>query len=449
MQINIQEICTALDNSAGVTTDSRGDVKGKLFIPLAGGNSDGHDYIQSALEKGASYALSERKNNINESNNQNAPNIGAVIRVKSTRRALTDLALYARSKFKGAVVAITGSAGKTTTKEMIAHVLARKFKTKKTMGNFNNDIGLPLSVFQLTPEDEVLVLEMGMNHGGEIHELSLTGAPNIAVITNIGDAHIENLGSREGILKAKSEIFEGLSDGGTVILNGDDPLLNSLPKVPHAAKTIYCKMEEASGIKSHGLRGTTCKIQGQTIEIPFPGDHMIMNALMSFAVGSELGLTAQEIAEGIKNFEPSGNRMEIRQADGMTIINDTYNASPPSVKAAIDMLKGENGRKVAILGDMLELGSFAEDMHREIGRYAAGNLDCLIAIGKLSRYMYEACKDSKNSQDSKGSRDTHYYEDKESFINEWQSILRQGDIVLVKASRGMALEAVVKSICGK
>jgi UDP-N-acetylmuramoyl-tripeptide--D-alanyl-D-alanine ligase len=330
---------------------------------------------------------------------------------------------------------------------MIASVLSQKFNTLKTAGNFNNEIGLPLTLLRLEPHHQAMVLEMGMNHLGEIRILSNIGQPNICLITNIGDAHIENLGSREGILKAKSEIFEGLSNGGTVILNGDDPLLNSLPKVPHAAKTIYCKMEQASEIKNCGLKGTICKIQGQTIEIPFAGDHMIMNALMSFAVGIELGLTTQEIAEGIKNFEPSGNRMEIRQAKGMTIINDTYNASPPSVKATIDMLKGESGRKVAILGDMLELGDFAEDMHRKTGEYAAKNLDCLIAIGKLSRHMYEACMDFGASK--KTSCNVHYYEDKESFINEWQSILRQGDIVLIKASRGMALEAVVKDICEK
>jgi len=438
MQLTIKEICKAtggtMQNSTlddlvkitGVSIDSRSDINGKLFIPLVGGNSDGHDYINMAFKGGAVCALSERKNVM-----------GAVVKVKSTHRALTDLAIYARSMFKGPVVAITGSAGKTTTKDMIASVLSQRFNTLKTAGNYNNDIGLPLTLLRLEPEHQAMVLEMGMNHLGEIRILSNIGEPNICLITNIGDAHIENLGSREGILKAKSEIFEGLQSGGTVILNGDDPLLTSLPNVPHATKTVYCKMEEASEIKNCGLRGSTCKIQGQIVEIPFPGDHMIMNALMAFAVGRQLGLTTQEIAKGIKQFKPSGNRMEIRQVGGMTIVNDTYNASPPSVKAAIDMLKFESGRKVAILGDMLELGEYAVDMHREIGEYAAKNLDCLIAIGTLSRHMHEACKNSR------------YYENKESFLREWQKELRPGDTVLIKASRGMALEAVVNEIYDK
>jgi len=414
----------------GVTTDSRGDVTGKLFIPIVGENFDGHNYINAALEKGALYALSEK---------ESGDLVKSVIHVESTRQALIDLASYTRDNFKGPVVAITGSAGKTTTKDMIASVLTEKFNTLKTLGNFNNDIGLPLTLLSKEDSHEAMVLEMGMNHMNEIRVLSHIGKPNICLITNIGDAHIENLGSRQGILKAKSEIFEGMQDGGTVILNGDDPLLVNLPKIAHAGKTIYCHLESAKNIIHKGLRGITCTIEGVQVDIPIPGDHNIMNALMAFAVGMELGLTPQQIAEGIKKFRPSGNRMAISEAKGITIIDDTYNASPSSMKSTLDMLKETEGRKVGILGDMLELGEYAEAMHKEVGQHAALNVDLLIAIGPLSKHMYEAFTAS-------GGQNAIYYETKEKFINEWQSHLKPGDAVLVKASRGTALETIVEEI---
>ena len=408
----------------GVSTDSRRDVKGQLFIPISGPNFDGHNYIEDALAKGAVCALSERESD------SNLP----IIKVPSTRQALIDLAIYDRSRFTGPVVAITGSAGKTTTKEIIASVLSQKFKTLKTQGNFNNDIGLPLTLLGREDDHEAMVLEMGMNHRGEIRLLSKIGRPDICLITNIGDAHIENLGSREGILEAKSEIFEGMRQGGTVILNGDDPLLTALPKVPHAGKTIYCRMADARQIKHNGLKGTSCIISGASVEIPLPGSHMIMNALMAFAAGLELGLTPQEIAAGIKAVTPIGHRMAITEVgsgpSAITIVNDAYNASPPSMKAALDMLARAEGRKVCILGDMFELGEYAENMHKDVGRYAAEKVDLFIAIGSLSKYMGAA----------------HHFETKEAFLKEWQNFLLPGDTVLIKASRGMALETVAEEI---
>jgi len=418
----------------GITTDSRGDVAGKLFVPIVGEFFDGHDYIKMALDKGALYALSEKDTAFDD--------IGIscrIVKVDSTRQALIDLASYTRDNFTGPVVAITGSAGKTTTKDMIASVLAQKFNTLKTLGNFNNNIGLPLTLLSKEDSHEAMVLEMGMNHMNEIRVLSHIGKPNICLITNIGDAHIENLGSREGILKAKSEIFEGMQKGGTVILNGDDPLLVNLPKIQHAGKTIYCHMESAKQIVHKGLRGISCTIEGVQVDIPIPGKHNIMNALMAFAVGMELGLSPQQIAAGIKAFRPSGNRMAITESRGITIINDTYNASPSSMKATLDMLKETAGRKVGILGDMFELGDFAEAMHKEVGEHAALNVDVLIAIGSLSKHMYDAFL-------SKGGQNAFYYRSKEDFIQEWQSHLKPGDAVLIKASRGMALEIIVEEI---
>ena len=438
--MTITEICKATKGITnlsdfevrGVTTDSRGDVAGKLFVPLIGESFDGHNYIKMALEKGALCALSEKEGDDSDKNS-------SIIKVDSTRQALIDLASYTRNNFNGPVVAITGSAGKTTTKDMIASVLSQKYNTLKTLGNFNNDIGLPLTLLSKEAKHEAMVLEMGMNHLGEIRVLSHIGKPNICLITNIGDAHIENLGSREGILKAKSEIFEGMQDGGTVILNGDDPLLVKLPKIAHAGKTIYCHLESAKNIVHKGLRGISCIIEGVQVDIPIPGKHNIMNALMSFAVGMELGLNPGQIAEGIKNFRPSGNRMAISEFNGITIINDTYNASPSSMKATLDMLKETEGRKVGILGDMFELGEYAEVMHKEVGQHAALNVDLLIAIGPLSKHMYDAFINNSG-------QNALYYKTKEDFISEWQSHLKPGDAVLVKASRGMALEAIVEKI---
>lgn len=412
-KVSIEKIYEMYKKSAnGVTIDSRGDVKGKLFVAIKGENFDGHDFVQDALAKGATYALTEQE-------------------VGCTRQALIDLATYDRSFFDGPVVAITGSAGKTTTKEIVASVLSQKYETLKTMGNFNNDIGLPLTLLTRKENHQAMVLEMGMNHRYEISVLSKIGKPNVCLITNIGDAHIENLGSREGILQAKSEIFEGMTEGGTVILNGDDPLLFGLPKVPHAGKTIYCHLKDATDIKRHGLLGTTCKIQDTNVKIPLPGDHMIMNTLMAFAVGNELGLTTKEIARGIETFTPTGHRMAITEVGGKTIVNDAYNASPSSMKATIDMMKYAPGRKVCVLGDMFELGEFAQDMHKEVGEYVAtSGIDLLITIGSLSKHM--------------GS--SHHFNTKEEFIKEGKNLLQPGDTVLIKASRGMQLEAIVQSL---
>ena len=458
-----------------VSTDSRADVSDCLFIPISGDSFDGHDYIEGAISKGAVCALTER-----EPQNEELP----LIKVDSTRQALMDLAVYERNNFTGAVVAITGSAGKTTTKDMIASVLSNKYKTLKTQGNFNNDIGLPLTLLRREEDHEVMVLEMGMNHFGEIRVLSHIGKPDICLITNIGDAHIENLGSREGILKAKSEIFEGMKKGGTVILNGDDPLLSKLPKISHAKKTVYCYMSDtfhkkseanwvyASEVQHQGLEGTRCTVSWQldtaqasegcsVFTIPLPGNHMVMNALMSFAAGLELGLKPDEIVAGIQDFTPSDNRMAITKANGMTVINDSYNSSPSSMKASVDMMftmvESKNdtvGRTVCIVGDMLELGEHAEDLHKEVGEYiAAKEMDLLIAIGPLSKYMYEAFVKSKpvyKSVDIPNNTDKAlHFLTKEDFLSEWRNHLRQGDTVLVKASRGMSLEQVAEEIIKK
>jgi len=503
MQLTIKEIAAAVNGRlvgstdatvTSICTDTRQVEPGALFVPLIGGRYDAHNYLGEALAKGAVCTLSEREATLQ----------GPVIYVKSTRRALMDLAAYYRRRHNIQVVAITGSAGKTTTKEMIANILARKYKTQKTMGNFNNDIGLPLSIFQLTPEDEVLVLEMGMNHGGEIHELSLTGAPNIAVITNIGDAHIENFENREGILHAKLEILDGLSLNGTAIFNGDDPLLTgkiAMAKAahfklltPNSANIMSMDEVKIAGGKAHfNIRG-----QDIHINVPLPGAHMVKNALLAATVGLELGLTPEEIAQGFDDFTPPGGRLGIIEHNGMTIINDVYNANPASMQEAIKVTVSQEGRRVCILGGMNELGQVSETRHKEVGQFAADmGINLLITIGPMAWWVnegfYSAILQRQRDQGRTGNQplldenaerlfdmprrtvsikpstthglgelgrilsQTDKYEDTPpqmalhfetiaDFLNQWPDILRPGDIVLVKASRGMAFEDVINGI---
>ncbi|MDR1663619.1 MAG: UDP-N-acetylmuramoyl-tripeptide--D-alanyl-D-alanine ligase [Clostridiales bacterium] len=439
---------------SSVSTDSRSPAPGCLFVPIAGPRFDGHDYIAQMAAEGAVCALTEK-----EPDWAGTPSNFPLIRVDSTRRALLDIAAYYRSLFNVKVVAVTGSVGKTTTKDMVAHVLSQRYKTKKTEGNLNNDIGMPLSIFQLEAQDEVLVLEMGMNHFGEIRALSLVAKPDAALITNIGDAHIEFLGSREGILKAKLEITEGL-DGGLLIVNGDDPLLFSIHEEKINPKIYFCMTERdgekietdiyATGVEPHGLNGTRCvfHINGNAREVtvPLPGPFMVMNALMAAAAGDYLGMSPEEIVRGIETFLPvSANRMEIVAANGMTVINDTYNASPTSMRAGIDVLTAggetENGRKVCVFGDMLELGEHAEKLHRELGAYAATRrVDCLIAVGELGKFIYEGYIAAK------GKAEALRFDDKAGFTEKWREILQPGDTVLIKASRGMAFEEIVNEI---
>ncbi|MCL2377867.1 MAG: UDP-N-acetylmuramoyl-tripeptide--D-alanyl-D-alanine ligase [Defluviitaleaceae bacterium] len=505
MQLTIQEIAAAINGRiisdrsgstvTSVCTDTREIQPGALFVPLLGANSDGHNYLEEAFKLGAACALTERENSLSSP--------GPLIFVKSARRALMDLAAYYRRKHNIKVVAITGSAGKTTTKEMIANVLARKYKTQKTMGNFNNDIGLPLSIFQLTPEDEVLVLEMGMNHGGEIHELSLTGAPNIAVITNIGDAHIENFKNREGILHAKLEILDGLSLNGMAIFNGDDPLLTGKIAMAKAAhfKLLTPNSSNIKLMNEVNIAGgkAVFEINGQDIHVnvPLPGAHMVKNALLAATVGIEMGLSPEEISQGFEDFTPPGGRLGIMDVAGMTIINDVYNANPASMQESIKVTVSQDGRKVCILGGMNELGHVSEPRHKEVGAFAADmGVNLLVTIGSMAWWInegfYEAILKRQRDKGRTGNQplldenaerlfdmpkrtvsiktnaepgleelgkillqtdkrdDTPqmalHFDTVADFLKEWPEVLRPKDVVLVKASRGMAFEDVINGL---
>ena len=452
MNLSISEIAAACsgyvldgsDDSARVTSvsiDTRTVAHGALFVPIKGTRVDGHDFLAAAAEKGAVCVLSER-------DDAGADCGTAVIRVDSARKALMDLAHYYLKLHNVKVIGITGSAGKTTTKDMIHAVLSRRYKTKKTIGNYNNDLGMPLSIFRLEPGDEVIVLEMGMNHAGEIHKLSLTGEPDVAIITNIGDAHIENLGSREGILHAKLEIIDGLKTGGRLILNGDDPLLTGeiAAKKIGTIQTIYPKQDSIIKTEPLGLAGTRCHFNylGEDIRltVPVPGNHMVINALIATAAAKEFGLSPDEISQGFDDFTPPEGRLNVLKLNEMTIISDVYNASPASVKEAINALlyeKNNKSRRVIVLGDMAELGGFSEALHREVGTHAAqAGIDFLVAIGTKSKHIAE--------EFTKLNKNAIHFDDKESFINNWQQILKPNDTVLIKAARSMKFEQIVEQL---
>jgi UDP-N-acetylmuramoyl-tripeptide--D-alanyl-D-alanine ligase len=439
-----------------VSTDTRKISAGALFVPIIGETFDGHDYIPKATEAGAVCTLTEKRCIFGSSENSKPdsfygnPRSFTVIYVPSTRRALMDLAAYYRRLHNVKVVAVTGSAGKTTTKEMVAAILSQRYKTKKTMGNFNNDIGLPLSVFQLEPDDQMLVLEMGMNHANEITALSKAGAPDISVITHIGDAHIENFANREGILRAKLEITDGLHPDGTVIINGDDPLLTGeiVAEKLRGFKVLSPSSAHIIKAEPRGMSETRChfRMQDQDIHltVPLPGNHMVMNALLAAAVGIELGMTPQEIACGFAALEVPDGRLSIIQTNDMTIIDDAYNANPASMQEAINVLiqRNEGKRRVCILGDMNELGHVAEDRHRELGIYAANpNIDLLIAIGAMSRWIYEGYLSATDRVFS-----ALHFLSTEAFLSQWRTILFPGDVVLVKASHSMAFEKIVEGL---
>lgn len=424
-----------------ISTDSRKIKEGDLFIPLAGERFDGHDYIESSLEQGAYGSLTQK---------DVEPLCGKVlIKVSDTMKALRDLAEYYRKKYEIPFVGITGSVGKTSTKEMVSAVLSKRFNVLKTQGNFNNEIGVPLTVFNLDTSHEVAVVEMGMSGFGEISRLTSIVKPDIAIITNIGLSHIEKLGSKNNILRAKMEVFEGLNEKGLVILNGDDKLLYGLNNLLKF-RTVFYGMEDglhyqAYNLESLGEKGSTFDIQLENreyrVKIPVPGIHNVYNALAGIAVGIELGISPEKIIAGIEEFSPGNMRLNVLNQNGLKIINDAYNASPQSMEAAIDVLKdiSSEGRTFAVLGDMLELGDISYSAHVDIGRYAVSKgIDYVVAVGENGRNIAHGAIEA-------GAEEQRVFEFKENadagrFL---KGFLKSGDVLLVKGSRGMRMEEIV------
>ena len=427
-----------------VFTDSRNPDPGALFIPLVGERFDGHAFLNEALEGGAAGCFTQRERE------SYLPG-KFYIKVGSTQKALRDLARHYKQKFRIPFVAVTGSVGKTTTKDMVAAVLGERFKVLKTEGNFNNEVGLPLTLLRLNSNHEICVVEMGLNHFGEIEYLSSIVEPDVAVITNIGDSHIENLGSRENILKAKCEIFSHMDPKkGYVILNGDDPLLEplraSLPFQSVLVGTAEGLDYRATGVESDGEKSVRCHVRtprsGFDVEIPALGNHMLYPTLTAAAVAEHFGMTGGEIARGVLRFAPTKMRMNIlKRGDGITILNDAYNANPQSMRAAVEVLSKSGGDyKIAVLGDMFELGPFAPTLHAGVGAYLGkAGIDCLVAVGELARHIYDAAKDAMVPQ-------VYWCETKEEAKPILAELVKPNSTILVKASRGMAFEELVDDL---
>ncbi|MCK5811453.1 MAG: UDP-N-acetylmuramoyl-tripeptide--D-alanyl-D-alanine ligase [Clostridiales bacterium] len=420
----------------GVSTDSRDIKVGQLFIALKGENFDGHNYIDKAIKKGASLILSE-KNHLNPK----------VIKVDDTIKALGLLAKYYRLKFSIPVIALTGSVGKTTTKNMINSVLSTLKNVHTTKGNKNNHIGLPMSLFNLTSEHDVSILEMGMNHLGEIDYLSSIAKPTISILTNIGVSHIGNLGSKENIFIAKKEMLNHLLPKSLLLINGDDEFLMSLQaNSPYRVITYGFSSHntvKASHYKTlEDNKGSQFMIGHELYTLNTLGKHNVYNALPAITLGNEFGLSTKMINQGLKTFSNEKMRMNISKIQGMTIINDAYNANTQSMKAAIDVLDIQKGRKVAILGDMLEMGDFSKDNHFDVGKHVANSLmDVLIGVGNDASFYIDGAKSAKNS-----NLELYYFEDLSYLEKNINDIIKQGDSILLKGSRGSKMETVIEFI---
>ncbi len=424
-----------------ISTDTRNITAGSLFVPIRGERFDGHDFIPQAFAAGAVAVLSEHP-----------AEGGCVILVPDTAKAYLQLAAWYRRQFDLTVVGVTGSVGKTTTKEMIATVLESRYQTLKTEGNFNNEIGLPRTLFRLSDRDEMAVIEMGMSHFGEIRRLAETAAPNIGVITNVGVSHIENLGSREGILQAKLELLDGMSPDAPLLLNLDNDLLSQVAKTLDRRVITY-------GIDGQGADISACHIceaelttefdiihQGEQTHVVLPavGRHNVQNALVAYGVGRLVGIDPTAIAEALGRYTPTGMRQRIVRQNGFCVIADCYNASPDSMRAALGVLSTIpcEGRRIAVLGDMLELGDYAKQAHTQVGEMVAATApDALFCIGKDAA-------DIRAGAEAAGFCNGFYYADRQALVDAVKEYVTAGDCLLFKASRGMKLEELMEQICG-
>lgn len=444
--LHLTELAAALGSTASfdaeiteICTDTRNMPKGCLFLALRGANFDGHNFAKRAVEEGAVAAVTEYEI-------EGCP----CIVVPSTRLALLQIAAYYRKKFSPVLVGVTGSVGKTTSKEMIALVLSSQFETLKTQGNLNNEIGLPKTLMELDSHHEAAVIEMGMNHFEEIHRLSCTAQPTIGVITNIGFSHIENLGSQEGILKAKLEILDGMAEDAPLVVCGDDPFLAPLKEqLSRDVHTFGIENEKAdvravnieTGDKSMTFTVIEKGEEICTVTLPCVGLHNVIDALGAYTVGRLAGIEPVKIAEALSEYKTVGFRQNIEQHGTYTVIADCYNASPDSMKAALRVLKEmkSSGRKIAVLGDMLELGELSPKLHEIVGDMTlTSGTDQIFCYGSAAKYIAKKA--------TEGGASVFHTEDKTELCSAVRAYLRTGDLLLFKASRGMRLEECIKEI---
>lgn len=463
--------------ATSIVIDSRQVEQGSIFVATRGERVDGHSFIPKVWEDGALCVICEE----DLATSSFVPDgiKGNYIVVESSFNAIKKIAEYYRSLLDITVVGITGSVGKTSTKEMIASVLSQKFNVQKTQGNFNNEVGVPISIFSLRDEHEVAVLEMGISDFGEMDRLSTMAKPDHCVITNIGPCHLEFLGDLDGVLRAKTEIFRNRNKDGAIILNGNDERLKTITDVDGTRPIFFgsCHSEDekraqksedgsfkldiyATDIVSFGLEGTGCMIHTPKgdfpVRVPLPGIHMVDNALAATAVGLALNMDIGSIRDGIASATGLSGRSHLIHTSRFLLVDDCYNANPKAMRAAIDLLQNANGRKVAILGDMFELGEDSAKMHASVGEYAKDKVDVLICCGELSENMYEAAKD--------GAQRTVWFKTREELVDalssemnrnmediDWTSepskeepLLEMDDTVLIKASHGMGFDSIVE-----
>ena len=442
-----EEIAAATGGVAGghaevtsVVIDNREARPGSLFIAIKGERLDGHTFIGPAVEAGATAVLCHKDVECRV----------PTVRVADTTKAFLDLARSYRLEYDIPVVALTGSVGKTTTKEMIWCVLNAKFHAHKTYKNWNNEIGLPKVLLQLEPEHTALVVELGMNHKGEISTLSKTALPDIGVITNVGVSHIENLGSREGILAAKLELLDGMKPGSPVLLNKDNDMLSGVDLPDY--RIVWFAIHDpdadvrAEDIVYHDDTTVFTAVAGDekvSVTLPTTGEHNVYDALAALAVGLQLDIPLADAAKALAGYRPAGMRENVVEKGGITVIEDCYNASPDSMKAMAETLtlKGAPGRrKIAVIGDMLELGDYSEEAHALAGQYMAeAGIDLLITYGPMSRYAAESAR-------AHGLLRVFDFQDKGDLIRKLTGMLKPGDVVAVKGSRGMQMEEIIQEI---
>lgn len=423
-----------------VCTDSRDVKPGSLFVALIGEKFDGHAFVEMAMDRGACFAVVQKEGDYKTEN---------LLFVKTTRQAFLDIAGLYRSKFSPKVIAVTGSVGKTTTREMIAAVIKSRNKTLKTENNLNNEVGVPKTILELDGSYEAMLLEFGMVWPGEIRELTVPAKPDIAVITCIGTCHIEHLGSRENIKKAKFEIVEGLKEGGTLLLNKDNDMLSDVcfPQF----NVVYYAIEDksaditAENIFEHdGMTDFDIIFEGKSYhaKIPCLGRHNVLNALAGFGAGVAAQIQPEDCAAALWNFESTGMRQRMKECRGITVVEDCYNANPDSVKAAMQTLASQKlasgAKKIAVLGDMPELGSVAENSHLEAGREAAAAADVLFTFGELGKLIAKGAAEA-------GLAASFHFESKEELAKKLRETARSGDMVWLKAARGMKFEDIAEA----
>ncbi len=446
----LSEIVTAVRGSFGypgdievssISTDTRTIEKGAVFVALKGKNFDGHNFAEKAMELGAAAVITER-----------AIEGAKCIIVDSTQAALLEIAGYYRDKFNIRLVGITGSVGKTTTKEFVSLVMSKKYKTLKTEKNFNNEIGLPMTLFNLTKEHEAAVIEMGMSNFGEISRLSLIAKPSLCLITNIGYSHIENLGSQENILKAKMEILDGADENAPLILSKDDKFLKDIGNIENRKIVYYSVSDTSADVYASDIQTKSDKIEfninsdgkSHKAVINCLGEHNVKNALAAFCVGREYEISPKDMIDAIGEFTPDGIRQKLSDINGVKIIADCYNSSPDSAKSALHMLSqiDTQGRKIAVLGDMLELGQLSRELHKAVGEAVCGEgIDLLLCYGEMSKYYISGAVKKGFAQDK-----AMIFDSKEELSRFLKSIIKEGDAVLFKASRAMKFESIIEEL---